>query len=59
MEAREMADNPKGQLDKFKQAAREQLGCDDDPKQFKDTVRKVAKAPPAPRGSKAKAKAKA
>ena len=54
-----MADNPKGQLDKFKQAAREQLGCDDDPKQFKDTVRKVAKAPPAPRGSKAKAKAKA
>ena len=33
------------QSERFKQAARE-LGCDDDPERFKETVRKLAKAPP-------------
>jgi hypothetical protein len=39
------------QSERFKQAARE-LGCDDDPERFKETVRKLAKAPPAPGPSK-------
>ena len=40
------------QSERFKQAARE-LGCDDDPERFKETVRKLAKAPPAPGPTKA------
>lgn len=35
------------QHDRFAQAARE-LECDDDPERFKETVRKLASAPPAP-----------
>jgi hypothetical protein len=38
--------NQKSQRAKFIQAARE-LGTDDDPERFRETVRKVAKAPPA------------
>jgi hypothetical protein len=34
------------QSERFKQAARE-LGCDDSEERFVETVRKVAKAPPA------------
>jgi hypothetical protein len=41
------------QLDKFKEAARE-LGTDDDPERFKETVRKVAKAPPSKHSEKPK-----
>jgi hypothetical protein len=40
-------DSAQSQSERFKQAARE-LGCDDDPERFKETVRKLAKAPPAP-----------
>jgi hypothetical protein len=36
----------------FIEAAR-QLGCDEDPERFKEIVRKLAKAPPARRPSKA------
>lgn len=43
-----MAD-PKSQLDRFKQAARE-LECDDDPERFAERMRKIAKASPAPKG---------
>jgi len=48
-----MKDKPETptQSERFKQAARE-LGCDD-PERFKETVRKLAKAPPAPGPSKA------
>jgi hypothetical protein len=42
---------PAEQSAAFKQAARD-LGCDDDPERFKETVRKLAKAPPAPGPSK-------
>lgn len=45
--------SPESQSERFAQAARE-LGCDDDPERFKETVRKLAKAPPAPGPSKAK-----
>lgn len=38
---------PVDQRRRFEEAARE-LGCDDDPERFKETVRKIAKAPPAP-----------
>lgn len=37
----------KGQLDKFKQAARE-LECDDDDRRFKERLKEIAKAKPAP-----------
>jgi hypothetical protein len=37
----------------FMDAARD-LGCDDDPERFKETVQHLAKAPPAPGPSKAK-----
>ena len=43
-----MAD-PKSQSERFKQAARD-LECDDDPERFAERVRKIAKAPPAPKG---------
>jgi hypothetical protein len=36
------------QRDRFIRTARE-LGCDEDPEAFKRAVRKLAKAPPAPR----------
>lgn len=39
---------PDDQLRKFREIARE-LGCDEDPEAFKRAVRKLAKAPPAPR----------
>ena len=45
------------QRERFEQAARE-LGCDDDPERFEETVRKIAKAPPA-RNAPSKAKPKA
>ena len=38
-------DKGSGQMAQFIEAARE-LGCDDDPERFKETVRKLAKAPP-------------
>lgn len=41
------------QSERFKEAARE-LGCDDDPERFKETVRKLAKAAPQPRATKEK-----
>ena len=37
------------QSERFEQAARE-LECDDDPERFAERVRKIAKAPPAPKG---------
>jgi hypothetical protein len=43
------------QSERFKQAARE-LGCDDDPGRFKETLRKLASAPPYPGPTKAKPK---
>jgi hypothetical protein len=50
-------DKGSGQMAQFIEAARE-LGCDDDPERFKETVRKIAKAPPA-RNPPSKAKPKA
>lgn len=38
-----MGDNPKPQIDKFKDAARE-LQTDDDPERFAEKVRKLVKA---------------
>jgi hypothetical protein len=38
----------KAQAEKFRRVARD-LGCDEDPEAFKRAVRKLAKAPPAPR----------
>jgi hypothetical protein len=43
------SDAGKPQAERFKQAARE-LECDDDPERFAERVRKIAKAPPAPKG---------
>ncbi|MBC9034309.1 hypothetical protein IAG41_18120 [Sphingomonas sp. JC676] len=40
-----MTDEPKTQLDKFKEAARE-LETDDDPERFKQRVGKIARARP-------------
>lgn len=40
-------DTTVSQHERFAQAARE-LECDDDPERFKETVRKLASAPPAP-----------
>lgn len=40
------------QADKFRDLARE-LECDEDEARFEEAVRKVAKAPPAPKDSKA------
>lgn len=40
-----MTDNPKTQIDKFKEAARE-LECDDDDQRFKERLGKLAKATP-------------
>jgi len=40
-----MADDPKPQLDKFKEAARE-LECDDDDEHFKERLAKIAKQKP-------------
>jgi hypothetical protein len=37
------------QRERFIETARE-LGCDEDPEAFERAVRKLAKAPPAPRG---------
>jgi hypothetical protein len=49
--------SPSEQSERFVEAARE-VGTDDDPERFKETIRKLAKAPPAPGPSKAgKAKA--
>lgn len=41
-----MADEPKPQVDKFRDLARE-LEADEDEARFEATVKKVAKAPPA------------
>jgi hypothetical protein len=41
------------QSERFKQAARE-LGCDESEERFVETVRKIAKAPPQHKPSKAK-----
>ena len=49
--------NHSEQSSRFIEAARE-LACDDDPERFKETVRKIAKAPPA-RNAPSKAKPKA
>jgi len=40
-----MTDQPKPQADKFRDLARK-LECDEDEKQFEETVKRVAKAPP-------------
>ncbi len=40
--------SPTKQSERFIRTARE-LGCDEDPEAFKRAVRKLAKAPPAPR----------
>ena len=40
-----MNDEPKSQLDKFKEAARE-LECDDDPQRFKEMLGKLVKHKP-------------
>jgi hypothetical protein len=40
-----MADDPKPQLDKFKDLARE-LEADEDEKAFEDQVRRISKKPP-------------
>jgi hypothetical protein len=40
-----MANDPKTQSDKFKEAARE-LECDDDDERFKDRLRKLVKHKP-------------
>jgi hypothetical protein len=40
-----MTDEPKTQLDKFREAARE-LETDDDPERFKERLGKIAKAKP-------------
>lgn len=40
-----MTDEPKSQLDKFKEAAR-QLETDDDPERFKERLAKIAKQKP-------------
>ena len=45
---RSVADNEKPQSQRFVRTARE-LGCDEDPEAFKRVVKKLAKAPPAPR----------
>jgi hypothetical protein len=45
-------DKGSGQMAQFIEAARE-LGCDDDPERFKETVRKIASSPPASGPSKA------
>ena len=42
-----MADEPKPQLDKFRDLARE-LECDEDEAKFEETVKRVAKPQPAP-----------
>lgn len=42
-----MTDEPKTQLDKFKEAARE-LETDDDPERFKERLGKLVKQKPAP-----------
>ena len=47
-----MADDPKPQLDKFKDLARE-LECDEDEDAFDERLKKLAKAPP-PKADKAK-----
>lgn len=46
-------DEAGSQSERFAQAARE-LGCDDDPERFREVVRKLAKAPPAPGPTKAR-----
>jgi hypothetical protein len=46
-------DKGSGQMAQFIEAARE-LGCDDDPERFKETVRKIAKAPPQHKAAKGK-----
>ncbi|KKC27240.1 hypothetical protein [Sphingomonas sp. SRS2] len=40
-----MTDEPKTQLDKFKEAARD-LGCDDDEARFDERVKKLVKQKP-------------
>lgn len=40
---------PKTQLDKFKEAARE-LGTDDDPERFKEPLKKLVKHKPVEKG---------
>jgi hypothetical protein len=47
----------KAQSARFVEAARE-LGTDDDPARFKETVRKIAKAPPAKNAAKPKVRGK-
>lgn len=42
-----MPEQPKTQLDKFKEAAR-QLGADDDPERFKERLGKLVKHEPVP-----------
>ena len=51
-----MKEKPESQSERFKQAARE-LGCDDDPERFKETVRKLANAGPQHKAAKADADA--
>lgn len=48
-----MTDEPKTQLDKFKQAARE-LETDDDPKRFGERLGKLVKQNPEPQDNTAK-----
>ena len=42
-----MSEQAKPQAEKFKELARE-LEADEDPQHFEDTVRRIAKTPPAP-----------
>ena len=43
-------ESKRSQIDRFREAARE-LGCDESEERFKDALRKIAKAPPAPAGN--------
>lgn len=47
--AKRMTDDPKRQIDKFKEAARE-LETDDDPERFKDRLKKLVKHKPTGKG---------
>lgn len=40
--------DPKPQADKFRELARE-LECDEDEERFEEAVKRIAKAPPAPK----------
>jgi len=51
MKKSEAGNVPSGQIQRFRQAARD-LGCDENEDRFKDALRKIAEAPPAKQESK-------